>query len=69
MNSPRILNKRNVQKLTFYCLIILLGGGGGGDRVRSLLLVFGDEIKHPQTVTFLWQIENIFVFFLHFVSF
>jgi hypothetical protein len=25
----------------------------GGDEIRSLSMVFCDEIKHPQTVTFL----------------
>jgi hypothetical protein len=32
-------------------------------------LGFCDEIKHPQTVTFLWQIENIFGFFATFQHF
>ncbi len=29
----------------------------GGDEIRSLLMVFCDEIKHSQTVTFLLQIN------------
>jgi hypothetical protein len=63
-NSSKIMNRRNVQKnFSFFCLTVLLEGG---DKIRSFSLVFCDEIKHPQTVTFLWQIENIFGFFLHF---
>ncbi len=54
------------KKLTFFCLTVLLEGG---DEIRSFSLVFCDEIKYPQTVTFLWQIENIFGFFVTFQSF
>jgi hypothetical protein len=54
------------KKITFFCLTVLLEGG---DEIRSLSLGFCDEIKHPQTVTFLWQIENIFGFFVTFQRF
>jgi hypothetical protein len=42
------------KKNTFSCLTVLLEGG---DEIRSLSMVFCDEIKHPQTVTFLLQIN------------
>ncbi len=54
------------KKLPFFCLTVLLEGG---DEIRSFSLVFCDEIKHPQTVTFLVQIENIFGFFVTLQSF
>jgi hypothetical protein len=54
------------KKLTFSCLAVPLEGG---DKIRSLSLGFCDEIKHPQTVTFLWKIENIFGFFVTFQRF
>jgi hypothetical protein len=54
------------KKVPFFCLTVLLEGG---DEIRSFSLVYCDEIKHPQTVTFLWQIENIFRFLLHFTAF
>ena len=54
------------KKITFFCLTVLLEGA---DEIRSFSLVFCNEIKHPQTVTFLWQIENIFGFFVTLQSF
>jgi hypothetical protein len=54
------------KKFTFFCLTVLLEGG---DKIRSLSLWFCDEIKHPKTVTFLWQIEIIFGFFVRFQNF
>jgi hypothetical protein len=42
------------KKITFSCFTVLLEGG---DEIRSLSMVFCDEIKHPQTVTFLLQIN------------
>ena len=54
------------KKNKIFCLTFLLEGG---DEIWSFSLVFCDEIKHPQTVTFLWQIVNIFGFFLHFRAF
>ncbi len=60
------MNRINVQKSPFFCLTVLLEGGY---EIWSFSLVFCDEIKHPQTVTFLWQIENIFGFFVTFQSF
>ncbi len=51
------------KKLTFFCLTVLLEGV---DEIRSLSLGFCDEIKHPKTVTFSWQIEIIFGFFVRF---
>ncbi len=54
------------KKISFFCLTVLLEGG---DEIRSLSLGFCDEIKHPQTVTFLCQIENIFGFFITFQRF
>jgi hypothetical protein len=65
-NSSKILDRRNVKKLVFFWLTVLLEGG---DEIRSLSLGFCDKIKHPQTVTFLWQIENIFRFFVTFQCF
>ncbi len=43
-----------MKKITFPCFTVLLEGG---DEIRSLSMVFCDEIKHPQTVTFLLQIN------------
>ncbi len=54
------------KKLIFFCLTVLLEGG---DEIRSFSVMFCDEIKHPQTVTFLWQIENIFGLCVIFQSF
>ncbi len=66
-NSAKVLDRRNIQKnLLFFWLTVLLEGG---DEIRSLSLGFCDEIKHPQTVTFLWQIENIFGYFVTFQHF
>jgi hypothetical protein len=53
-NSSKILKRRNVEKNTFSCFTVLLEGG---DEIKSLSMVFCDEIKHPQTVTFLLQIN------------
>ncbi len=47
------------KKFTFFCFTALLEGG---DEIRSLSMVFCDEIKHPQTVTFLLQIKTFFRF-------
>jgi hypothetical protein len=41
----------------------------GGDEIRSFSLVLCDEIKHRKTDTCLWQIENIFEFFVTFQRF
>ncbi len=43
------------QKITFSCFTVLLKGGV--TKLEALQLVFCDEIKHPQTVTFLLQIN------------
>ncbi len=49
-NSSKILISRNVQKnLTFYYVLCPFREG---DEIRSLLMLFCDEIKPPQTVTF-----------------
>jgi hypothetical protein len=47
--SSKFLKRRKVQKkLSFsFCLLFFWGG----DEIRSLSMVFCDEIKHPQTVT------------------
>ncbi len=42
--------------MPFFYLTIFLEGG---DEIRSLSLVFCDEIKHPQTVTFFWEISRV----------
>ncbi len=47
------------KKFTFFCFTALLEGG---EEIRSLSMVFCDEIKHPQTVTFLLQIKTFFRF-------
>jgi hypothetical protein len=54
------------KKLTFFWLTVLLEGG---DVIRSLSLGFCDEIKHPKTGTFLWQILIFFGFFVRFQNF
>jgi hypothetical protein len=64
-NSSKIL-KKYPKKITFFWLTVFLEGG---DEIRSLSLGFCDEIKHPQTDTFFWQIENIFGFFVTFQHF
>jgi hypothetical protein len=65
-NSSKILNRRNTPKNYFFWLTVILEGG---DEIISLSLGLCDEIKHPQTVTFLWQIENNFRFFVTFQHF
>jgi hypothetical protein len=54
------------KKLPFFYLTVLLEKD---DEIRSLSLGFCDEIKHPKTVTFFWQIEIIFGFFVRFQNF
>jgi hypothetical protein len=60
MNSSKILKRRIVSKKfdfsKFECLF------WGGDEIRSLSMVFCDEIIPPQTVTFLWKIKINFSF-------
>ncbi len=58
--------KKFRKKFTFFCLPVHLEGG---DKIRSLSLGFCDEIKHPQTVTFLWQIGIFFGFLVTFPHF
>jgi hypothetical protein len=70
------LEEKNCIK-KIWCFKILMPcflGGGGGDENRSLSMVFCDEIKPPQTVTFLWNIKIDFSFLgtfqlFHFISF
>jgi hypothetical protein len=57
-NSSKILNRRNVQKNLLFS--VLLPFYRGGDEIIILSMVFCDEIKHPQTVTFLLQIKTFF---------
>jgi hypothetical protein len=54
------------KKITFSCFTVLLEGG---DEIRSLSMVYCDEIKHPQTVTFLLQIYTFFRFCVTFQRF
>jgi len=58
-NSSKILNCRNIQKnLTFSSVLCPFRGG---DEIRSLLMLFCDEIKPPQTVTFFKKIVVVVV--------
>jgi hypothetical protein len=41
----------------------------GGDEIRSISMVFCDEIIPPQTVTFLWKIKTNFSFLVTFLLF
>ena len=50
-NSSKILNSRNVQKNLIFSYVLC--PFRGGDEIRSLPMLFCDEIKPPETVTFL----------------
>jgi hypothetical protein len=55
-NSSKILNKRNLPKnVTFFSV---LGPFRGGDEIRTLSMIFCDEIIPPKTVTFFQNLND-----------